>query len=121
MRQGTLSVRVYAGPGHSKLKVGLPEAWNHIHRRDRSEMVSKIDGSQVPSREDAASRAETAASRLYIVIPASQWGGQRAVFGPMTEHEARERLDVYLPLYMPECPPKLLLLVEDYGQEQSAI
>lgn len=71
-------------------------------------------GTPIPGQLDAARRAAEAASCWYIVIPASSWGGRTATFGPMTETEARERLDVYLPLYLPECPPKLLRLVEDY-------
>ncbi len=51
----------------------------------------------------------------YIVVPASPWGGKQATFGPMGEEEAQERLAVYLPLYMPECPPKLLRVVRDYA------
>jgi hypothetical protein len=70
---------------------------------------------EIPSREDAARYAAEAAENCYIVIPASPWGGRKATFGPMTEAEARERLGVYLPLYVPECPPKLLRLVEDYA------
>jgi hypothetical protein len=66
-------------------------------------------------REAAARQAAVADLDHYIVIPASPWGGRTATFGPMTEAEARERLAVYLPMYVPECPPRLLRLVEDYG------
>jgi hypothetical protein len=62
----------------------------------------------------AAQRAEGAARAHYIVIPKSRWGCATAVLGPMTEAEAREKLATYLPLYVAECPPKLLRLVEDY-------
>ncbi len=54
----------------------------------------------------------------YIVIPGS-WGGKTATFGPMGEEEAQERLAVYLPLFMPECPPKLLRVVKDYAIEDA--
>jgi hypothetical protein len=70
-----------------------------------------------PSREDAARRAAESAMDYYIVIPGSPWGGKTATFGPMDEVKARARLDEWLPRYMPECPPKLLRLIEDYAQE----
>lgn len=68
-------------------------------------------------REAAEQRAKDADRQHYIVIPESRWGGTTAVLGPMTEAEAREKLDTYLPLYVAECPPKLLRLVEDYALE----
>jgi hypothetical protein len=69
-------------------------------------------------REAAARRAADTDLDHYIVVPASPWGGQRATFGPMTEGAARAKLDKFMPLYMPECPPKLLRLVEDYEDGQ---
>ena len=65
-------------------------------------------------RVAAEKRAEEADRDHYIVIPGAPWGGKTATIGPMTRAEARERLSVYLPLHLPECPPKLLRVIEDY-------
>ena len=68
-------------------------------------------------REAAVRRAAGAVKGYYVFVPASPWGGKRVTYGPMTEVEAREWLTGHLPLFMPECPPKLLRLVEDYAPE----
>ncbi len=64
----------------------------------------------------AALRAAAGDPRYYIVIPASPWGGQPGVLGPYAEDDARRNLAGLLDNFLPECPPKLLRLVEDYGE-----
>jgi hypothetical protein len=56
---------------------------------------------------------------LWIIIPASPWGGQTGVLGPFTAQEADERLEALarLPAYMDRCPPKLVRTVRDYAEQ----
>jgi hypothetical protein len=57
---------------------------------------------------------------LWIIIPASPWGGQTGVLGPFTDEEAGRRLEALasLPAYMEECPPKLVRTVRDYAEQE---
>jgi len=52
----------------------------------------------------------------YVIVPAAPWGGRTAVFGPMPEDKAREMYGRLAEPFLPECPPKLLRVIEDCAQ-----
>jgi hypothetical protein len=57
---------------------------------------------------------------LWIIIPASPWGGRTGVVGPMGQEEADRLLAIYLKIFLPECPPKLLRVVRDYAAREDS-
>jgi hypothetical protein len=109
---------IIAGGGRATLYHWRDGSW-HLYELAATEGLPVTSPKPPPPQgisadRGAAHRAAEASRDHYIVIPASPWGGKTATFGPMSEAEARERLAVWLPMYVPECPPKLLRLIEDY-------
>jgi hypothetical protein len=55
------------------------------------------------------------AADWYVIVPGSPWGGKTGTFGPYPEGAARDMYARLVKPFVPECPPKLLRVVEDYA------
>lgn len=64
--------------------------------------------------------SESQETDWYVIVPGAPWGGKTATFGPYPEDKAREMYARLAVPFVPECPPKLLQVVEDYAQGEGS-